>query len=73
MAPYRSLVELANSISQHAAMLEKYCKTNALPSPSLDVDGGSLNDLNDPDAVKAQERLVSTGVHLLATSHVTRG
>lgn len=73
MASYRSLVELANSISQDAAMLEEYCKTNGLPSPSLDVGGGSLNHLSDPDAVKAQERLVSVSVHLLAISHVTRG
>lgn len=72
MASYRSLVELANSISQDAAILEEYCKTNGLPSPSLDVGGGSLDHLSDSDAVKAQERLVSTGVHLTATSHLKR-
>lgn len=73
MASYRSLVELANSISQDAAILEEYCRTNGLPSPSLDIGEGSLDHLNDLDAVKAQERLVSTGVHLLATSHLKRG
>ncbi|CAK3978615.1 Sterigmatocystin 8-O-methyltransferase [Lecanosticta acicola] len=59
MASCRSLLELANSISKDAAILDDYCEKNGLPDPSLDVNGGSLNQISDPDTVKAQERLIT--------------